>query len=290
MTTAAKSPGSQVGHAASRPREAPRTSALRAAYRLTVDMGIDPRKIFRRIANLPRFLSDLRAIKKLASRSDVAFPISRLYPCLDDWGDQAGSASGHYFHQDLLIARRVFETAPKCHVDVGSRVDGFVAHVAAFRKIIVMDFRQLDSKIQNIEFRQLDLMNTPAGEFIGMCDSLSCLHALEHFGLGRYGDPLNFDGYRTGLRNLASLLQPGGLLFLSVPIGFQRIEFNAHRVFSVQHILDCVADTFDLERFSFVDDKGELHDNVNVTPQDLGRDFGCTYGCGIFELRKTSAS
>jgi uncharacterized protein DUF268 len=267
-------------------RKPPRTSPLRAAYRLSVDMGLDPRKILRRISNLPRFLSDLRTLRKQARKSDAAFPITRFYPCLDDWSDQAGSASGHYFHQDLLIARRVFETAPKCHVDVGSRVDGFVAHVAAFRKIVVMDFRQLSNTIPNIEFRQLDLMDTPANQYIGMCDSLSCLHALEHFGLGRYGDPLNFDGYRTGLKNLSALLQSGGRLFLSAPIGFQRIEFNAHRVFSVGHLLDCVSEEFDVERFSFVDDAGDLHENVALSPQELARDFGCTYGCGIFELRK----
>ena len=40
-----------------------------------------------------------------------------------------------------------------------------------------------------VVFRQADLMNPvslpiTAGE--GYCDSLSCLHAIEHFGLGRY--------------------------------------------------------------------------------------------------------
>jgi hypothetical protein len=65
----------------------------------------------------------------------------------------------------------------------------------------------------------------------GYCDSLSCLHALEHFGLGRYGDPIDPSGFERGLCNMASLLTKGGIFYLSVPIGIDRVEFNANRVF-----------------------------------------------------------
>ena len=37
-----------------------------------------------------------------------------------------------YFHQDFVVARKIFERNPRLHIDVGSRVDGFVAHVATF--------------------------------------------------------------------------------------------------------------------------------------------------------------
>jgi hypothetical protein len=71
----------------------------------------------------------------------------------------------------------------------------------------------------------------------GYCDSLSCLHALEHFGLGRYGDPVNPNGYRQGLENLATLLRPGGTFYLSIPIGYERVEFNANWVFDPRTII-----------------------------------------------------
>src|SRR5205085_9848443 len=61
-------------------------------------------------------------------------------------------------------------------------------------------------------------------------DWLSCLHALEHVGVGRYGDQVNPDGFNQGLANLARLLRPNGLLYLSVPIGMPRVEFNAQAV------------------------------------------------------------
>jgi len=61
---------------------------------------------------------------------------------------------------------------------------------------------------------------------------------MEHFGLGRYGDPVNYDGYLLGLNNLYQILKIGGKLYFSVPIGPQRIEFDAHRVFSLSYLLE----------------------------------------------------
>ena len=123
-------------------------------------------------------------------------------------------------------------------------------------------------------------------EFIDYCDSLSCLHALEHFGLGRYGDQVRYDGHLAGLGNLTRILSVGGTLYLSVPIGPQRIEFNAHRVFSVDYLLRALEEDFRIRAFSFVDDAGDLHERVPMASQDVQADFGCQYGCGIFELVK----
>jgi SAM-dependent methyltransferase len=183
------------------------------------------------------------------------------------------------------VARRVIG-APRVHVDVGSRVDGFVAHVAAFRRILVIDIRPLTSRTANLEFVRADLMEPLREDLVDCCDSLSCLHALEHFGLGRYGDRIAYDGYLVALANLHRMLKQGGKLYLSVPIGPQRIEFNAHRVFSVAYLLECVQGRYDVDHFSFVDDRGDLHEHVLIRQADVDADYGCTYGCGILELTK----
>lgn len=73
-------------------------------------------------------------------------------------------------------------------------------------------------------------MELPAG-MVNYCDSISSLHAIEHFGLGRYGDPIDYFGYLKALQNIAKIVKTGGTFYFSVPIGPQRIEFNAHRVF-----------------------------------------------------------
>jgi SAM-dependent methyltransferase len=179
----------------------------------------------------------------------------------------------------------VFDNAPHKHVDVGSRIDGFVAHVATFRSIEVFDIRPLNSHIQNISFMKADMMDLDE-TFTHYTDSLSCLHTIEHFGLGRYGDPVDPNGYLKGLENMNRLLKPGGIFYLSTPIGPQRIEFNAHRVFSVSYLLTLIQPFYDIVHFSYVDDKGNLHKHVQLTEAESQTSFGCNYGCGIFELKK----
>lgn len=249
--------------------------------------GIDVGQGVAAASKMPKLIRDFREFKSHLSAKKVAdFPFGKMYPCLHDDKDNSGTASGHYFHQDLLVASRIYQNAPARHVDVGSRIDGFVAHVACFREIEVFDIRPLESAVTNLVFRQVDLMGKLPDEFVGYTDSLSCLHALEHFGLGKYGDPIKPDGYLLGFRNLTAILRSGGTLYLSVPIGWQRIEFNAHRVFSVAFLLTMFEHDFDLVEFSYVNDQGDLSRNVELTSERAGNSFGCQYGCGIFELRK----
>lgn len=161
-----------------------------------------------------------------------------------------------------------------------------MAHVAVFRPIEVFDIRPLTLLSPNIIFRQCDFMNPP-GEFRNYSDSLSCLHALEHFGLGRYGDPIDINGHKKGFAAFALVLRPGGILYLSVPIGtIERIEFNAHRVFSIKTLMDLAKDGFDVLSFSYVDDRGDLHENVSLDEYTIEKSFGLDYGLGIFEFRK----
>jgi hypothetical protein len=51
-------------------------------------------------------------------------------------------------------------------------------------------------------------------------------------------------------------------------------------------LLRIVSERFAIHRFSFVDDAGEIHDNVALTSRDSERQFGCQFGLGILELRK----
>lgn len=204
------------------------------------------------------------------------------WPCFDAPG-AGGVAKGHYFHQDLLVAQRIFDRKPTQHVDVGSRVDGFVAHVASFRAIEVLDIRPNLSQVSNVTFRRVDVMSLPAN-LENYTESLSCLHALEHFGLGRYGDPIDPLGHEKGLDSLYRLLKPRGVLYLSLPIGPSRVEFNAHRVFSIPHVMRMLRGRFSVESFAYVDDGGDLHRQQDVNCAAAAHNFHCRFGCGIFEL------
>lgn len=198
---------------------------------LVGQLGVDPLRLARSARALPRFLGDL-----VRFRAMYKGPL-RITPSLHEWYEEAGSTRTEYFWQDLLVARWVALARPERHVDVGSRIDGFVAHVASFRDIEVLDVRPISTVIPGVRFRQADLMN-PIDDLLGYCDSLSCLHALEHFGLGRYGDPLDPRGFERGLSSMARLLRPSGVFYLSVPIGAARVEFNSHRVLDPQIVIE----------------------------------------------------
>ena len=239
-------------------------------------LGWNPEKS-RGLLNLPMYFRQLRAWKRLGG--DVA----RLYPILHEYDDIAGRIGGHYFHQDLLVAKYVYQDAPERHVDIGSRIDGFVSHVASFREIEVYDIRPLPQTAHtNIHFKQADLMEPGS---IPPADSVSCLHVIEHFGLGRYGDRLDVNGHRIGITQLISIVKPGGRLYISFPIGrTTNVQFNAHRVFSPDEILtyDEVKNHLELERFDYVDDVGDLHLNKSI--EDAAGRF--SWGCGIYTFRR----
>ena len=249
-------------------------------------IGIDPLKTIRFIRGLPYYIYDLKTLKTQQASALREFPFARLYPCLDDRYSKSGLAKGHYFHQDLLIARRVHYHNPGVHVDVGSRIDGLIAHLASFRSVDVIDIREIPCDIPNVRFIQADLMAPMRDDLVGCCDSLSSLHAIEHFGLGRYGDPISYNGYFLGLNNINQMLKKNGKFYFSVPIGRQRLEFNAHRIFSVGYLLELFAEKYKIDMFSFVDDQGDLHEDVRLRDVDVECDFDCMYGCGIFEMTK----
>jgi hypothetical protein len=247
-------------------------------------LGFNPIKLMYLFRGIPGYFIDFIRFRRQMKLSHD-FKIVKLFPVLDDKFTASGTMKGHYFHQDLLVARRIFENKPLKHIDIGSRTDGFVAHVASFREIEIFDIRLQESNVKNIVYRQADLMKLH-DELTDYCDSVSSLHAIEHFGLGRYGDQIDSNGHIKGIENIFKILKSNGTFYFSVPIGKQRIEFNAHRVFSLEYILKILTNKFIIKSFSYVDDDGNLFENVNLSSESINSSFNCIYGCGIFELKK----
>ena len=246
---------------------------------LLMQVGLDPTKLMH-LKNLKRFFHDRKRWLEAGGK------IHRLSPIIRDYEDTAGVASGHYFHQDLVVAQAIFDRNPTKHIDVGSRVAGFVAHVASFREIEVCDVRKMQvSEHSNIKFKQFDFMQE---NLFGLADSVSCLHTIEHFGMGRYGDPIDPDGHRKGLTNLKNLVATNGHLYVSAPIGsFDEIVYNAHRIFRPDTLPNLILSDgeFILERFDYVDDEGRLHKEtkIELVSQQL------RFGCGIYFFKKITS-
>jgi hypothetical protein len=254
--------------------------------------GVNPFHLFYSLKNLPGYIGDYLIFRRKAKRSSDPFTVISCYPCLTDKNAQGGTASGHYFWQDLIIAQRIFSRNPRAHLDIGSRLDGFVAHVASFRHLDVLDIRPVKSSIPNICFVQGDMSDPGLINCLGFYDSISCLHVLEHCGLGRYGDKIDPSGYVHATKVISSLISPSGTLYLSVPIGKERIEFNAHRVFNPNTILRLFeSQGMRLKSFAYVNDEGDFIDSTLPHPElgaehSLRLSYDGNYGCGIFEFKK----
>lgn len=239
-------------------------------------MALDVRRLPTSVAALPWFV---RTWREYAALAGTAPRVIDAYPCLTDRHESAGAASGHYFHQDLWAARKVFESRVTEHVDVGSRMDGFAAHVASFTKLVYVDIRPLTVQGHpNITARTGSVLDLPFDD--RSLRSLSCLHVVEHVGLGRYGDPLDPRGTLKALAELQRVVAPGGDLYLGLPVGRERVCFNAHRVHAPCTVLDAM-NRLELVEFSAVNDAGDLE--RNTTPEQFA---GADYACGLFHLHR----
>lgn len=244
-----------------------------------------------RLRDLPRDLYRFRRNKRRyfslvgSSQSGSLFKRAYNFPCFSDHRNTASDLPKHYFQQDLYVARQIFLADPTRHIDVGSRIDGFVAHVASFREIEVVDIRPMGNINENIKFLQLDIIGKDSIPH-EICDSLSCLHTIEHIGLGRYGDKINPDGWLTALDNLLAMLKPGGVLYLSAPIGEGNIEFDAHRLFSISDLLETVSQRASITNVSVIGDDDRFMSSTNCDSYVKHGQIRVTYGCAIITARK----
>lgn len=228
------------------------------------------------------------------------FEYSKRYkiPMLWDWYDTAGNGvDEHYFLQDIYVAKKICREGIKEHYDIGSRINGFIAHLlAAGIEVNLIDIREAPffQYIEEIHFTCADATNLE-GIKDESIESMSSLHAIEHFGLGRYGDFVDGLAWKKVLTAMKKKLAKGGMLYISVPVGKEeRCCFNAHRVFSPLTIIKAVCDeTICIKEFTFIQnmkintfDFGEksINDTMRII-KNLQKDL-MEYDCGIFIFKK----
>lgn len=233
-----------------------------------------PSRQLRGLFYLYRYIGHWRRYQTLSKQK---LSLADSYPCLTDWVSST-PFDPHYFYQAAWLARRLNASRPEKHIDVGSDVR-MVNVLSAFVPFEFVDFRPLRARLEGLECSVGDVTSLDRAE--NSIVSLSCLHVVEHIGLGRYGDPIDPGGSAKALTELQRVLAPGGKLYLSLPVGRERVCFNAHRVFDPRSVLEVVSD-LRLVEFSLVDDVGEFHESV---PTDAAA--GLEYGCGLFIFEKS---
>ncbi|MCI8951380.1 MAG: DUF268 domain-containing protein [Lachnospiraceae bacterium] len=226
-------------------------------------------------------------------RENSAFMLCPKYetPMLKDYRDSAGSMDLHYYSMDILVAKRIIEDCPEHHYDIGSRIEGFISHlITANIHTTVIDIRPLDvwnpgAGIVPLEFIQADATNL---ETIpdNSIKSLSSLHAVEHFGLGRYGDAIDTEACFKAMHAMQRVLAERGRLYFAVPVGKEnRLYFNAHRVFEPNTVMEQFR-SLELEKFFIIHNLEIFEYSKEDFKNDL---YGCIigdYDCGIFIFYK----
>lgn len=226
---------------------------------------------------LPQYFL-LKRKGQLGSRFNLS--VRNLKPCLGDATATTGFDRHYVFHVSWA-ARTLARTLPKEHVDISSSLY-FSCCVSAFLPITFIDYRPVKLNLPNLKERSGDLCKLTFSD--NSLASLSCMHVVEHIGLGRYGDPLDYDGDIAACSELKRVLAPGGRLLFVVPVGAKAtIMFNAHRIYTYSQVVD-MFDGLDVEEFSLIPED-PLDGGLVLWPSKelLARQF---YGCGCFLFRK----
>ncbi len=239
----------------------------------------DPRKLINKFKALPIYFSNIYHYSKGIKKDALGLEFWKLRFYTYERFSNAGSVSGAYFLQDIWAAKKVYESKVKLHVDVGSRIDGFVAHLLSYCNVEYIDIRTMNSPFSNLVFKEGSILSLPYEE--NSIESLSCLHVIEHIGLGRYGDEVDTLGHVKSAQELARVLKPGGKLYIGTPVGKESLFFDAHRVFNVETV-EKMFESLDLLEFSFVDD---IADKIIDSP-NKGYANSCRFGCGLFVFAK----
>ena len=231
-----------------------------------------------RIAGIPFVLADYFKFKKALCQESDRFPMSikDFYPRFIDKTISTGF-DRHYVYHTSWAARKVKEINPSLHIDIGSGLH-FSGILSAFIPVDFYDYRPAALLLPGLRSLEGNLHSLPFEN--NSVASLSCMHTIEHIGLGRYGDPIDPDGDIKAARELARVLKPGGSLLFVTPIGRRSlIEWNAHRIYTYEDAL-ALFGGLELKEFSFIHEHEK--DGGIVFNADPALSRTEHYGCGCF--------
>jgi SAM-dependent methyltransferase len=229
-----------------------------------------------------RFVMDYLRFRRLSSagaRQRLAVRWKHRNPRLRD--RTAGSVfDKHYVYHTAWAMRALAELRPHRHVDIASSVY-FAALASAFVPCEFYDFRPASIHLPNLRTGRADLLALPFES--DSIPSLSCMHVVEHVGLGRYGDEIDPDGDLKACGQLTRVLAPGGSLLFVVPVGQPRVVFNAHRVYSLGQVRQALAG-LELKSSVLISMKADGNPVLSDPAEDVVA--AERYGCGCFWFLK----
>ena len=190
------------------------------------------------------------------------------------------SFDSHYIYHVAWAMRKVLISGKKLHVDFSSSLN-FCTNVSAICETVFYDYRPAILELDGLSCKQCDL--TSPNLDIGKYDSISCMHVIEHIGLGRYGDKLDCNGDLKAINNLKNIVLPGGDFYFVVPCGRPSVQFNAHRVYNPRDILHYMGEDFQMQELYFI---SGIEGQAPIINPSLEYILNCDYGCGCFHFKK----
>lgn len=200
-------------------------------------------------------------------------------PCFDDKTSET-IFDTHYIYHPAWAARIVKQINPEFHIDISSTLH-FCSILSAFIPVKFYDYRPAKLNLSHLESDNADLTQLHFSD--NSISSLSCMHTIEHIGLGRYGDPFDYDGDLKAATELTRVLTSGGNLLIVVPVGKPKIMFNAHRIYSYNQVLDMFKNMQLMEFSLITDDALSIGMTFNASKELADQQ---KYGCGCFWFKK----
>ena len=245
---------------------------------------IIPETLLRFVKKNIKTYMEKKQFNRFLIQSDNRFDVDwkDRYLCLNDIGPTTGF-DRHYLYHTAWAARILAKSKPEEHVDISSDLR-FVTSVSAFIPIKFYDYRPAKIELSNLQCDHADITKLPFND--NSINSLSCMHVVEHVGLGRYGDPLDPQGDIKGMKELVRVLAENGDLLFVVPIGGKAIiMFNAHRIYTKNMILEQFGQLgLKLKQFVLIpesENDGGLVENPSDELVNKQK-----YGCGCFWFTK----
>jgi len=222
------------------------------------------------------FESEFKAFKGMDVLKRFDMDFKEVYRCLDDNTSETGF-DAHYVYHVAWAIRVVKVINPVKHIDISSSLY-FCSTLSAFIPTEFYDYRPANLTLDKLQTGKADL--TKLHFESNSVDSLSCMHTIEHIGLGRYGDPIDPEGDVKAIAELKRVIKPNGNILFVVPVGMPKIAFNAHRIYATKMVLDLFKG-FTLKQFSLVTDANTFHYDAILEEADKQN-----YGCGCFWFTK----
>lgn len=242
-------------------------------YRLIYPL-FDPVKLLLSIKGSLRYVKNFYRYNKVANQK---LKFNRdLFPVLDE-NISTTPFDAQYFFQQIWAFEKIQASKVTRHVDIGStyQMSGYISKIC---KAEFVDIRPIDMQTKNLTPITGNILELPYKD--ASVGSLSCLHVIEHIGLGRYDDYIDPMGSEKAALELQRVLAKGAKLYFSTPVGKSKVCFNAHRIFSLTYIIKMFS-KLSLVSFSGVDDSGKFHEKAVFNDFETAE-----YSCGMFEFVK----